>query len=216
MNKIRLILVFLSLVVCQTAGGQISTGDYNLAKLLTPPLDPDDAYRMKIWVPVEKIKVTRVAIIIYSDRNESVRKFFEGNLPQGYHNFFWDKKDDSGNFVPPGKYYCRIEMGNKKQPDQSLLEVNYKRGEKEVIVEPIIGTDTLGFTYEIMSDSARVSLLSLRADGSSTETVFGDSILFRGRHIYKFVPEKRLRFKEFSFRLTVDDYTHLVILRREK
>ena len=50
----------------------------------------------------------KVQLVIYNLRGQRVRTVVNGNLEKGYYRSFWDAKDDQGQRVGSGVYYCRL------------------------------------------------------------------------------------------------------------
>ena len=54
-----------------------------------------------------------VSEVVYNQQGIEVKRFFNGRLIQGNHQFIWNGKDDNGNNLPGGIYYCQIIAGTK-------------------------------------------------------------------------------------------------------
>ena len=50
---------------------------------------------------------------IFNAQGKSVKSFINGKLPQGNHQFIWNGKDDEGNNLAGGIYFCQIIAGNR-------------------------------------------------------------------------------------------------------
>jgi flagellar hook assembly protein FlgD len=66
--------------------------------------------------PMEKNAVIRVTfsqkvgaeIIIETQEGTLVKTFFSGDFNLGTYEYFWDRLDDNGEFVPQGEYYVTV------------------------------------------------------------------------------------------------------------
>ncbi|MCH8028212.1 MAG: hypothetical protein IID63_08840 [candidate division Zixibacteria bacterium] len=108
------ILLIVAVVLLSTfnpaAAGQ------TLKEIMTPPADSADSENLRIWVPVERRSKCRLIIDILDSENQVIRHLVDILAGPGYHNFYWDKKNDSGTFVDSGTYRYRIDdCGNKKR-----------------------------------------------------------------------------------------------------
>ena len=50
-----------------------------------------------------------VMLDIYNIKGQKVKTLINGKMAAGYHSVIWDGKDDAGNIVSSGVYFCRIE-----------------------------------------------------------------------------------------------------------
>jgi hypothetical protein len=107
-------------------------------------------------------------------------------LGKGYHNFYWDKKDDSGNYVEAGKYATLISACGEGRYE--TLEVVYRPWENtsHIAVEESESIDTAIVTLE--EDSARVSLVMATARGDTALVIVQDTLLTAGRFMYPILP----------------------------
>jgi hypothetical protein len=55
----------------------------------------------------------QVRIVIYDATGRRVRALTSGVLSQGIHETAWDARDDRGESVKAGTYFCRIECGGQ-------------------------------------------------------------------------------------------------------
>jgi len=53
-----------------------------------------------------------VHISIFSVSGRRVRSLFQGRKPAGPHGIVWDGKDENGNLMPSGVYWCHLEAGS--------------------------------------------------------------------------------------------------------
>ncbi len=53
-----------------------------------------------------------VSLIIYNTFNKPVRVLLDGYYNVGYHSIQWDSKDDNGNDIADGIYFCEFKYKN--------------------------------------------------------------------------------------------------------
>lgn len=138
--KILLIAGFISLFSIQP----VSAGQ-TLKEIMTPPADSVDRENLRIWVPVERGSRCRMTVDILDDSNQVVRHLVNYLAGRGYHNYYWDKKDDSGAFADSGSYTYLVDNCGKKKRGQ--IQVSFSG----VIIEV---ASALGFfAAEFQGDS---------------------------------------------------------------
>jgi flagellar hook assembly protein FlgD len=126
--------------------------EQTLKQKMTPPRDSVERENVRIWVSVERPNPCRLTVNILDSNHNVIRHMIDFPAPGGYHNFYWNKKDDSDRFVAPGVYNVEIDdCGNKKT---ARVKAEYKKWERESRVE--FEKDTSGFVLELMEDSADV------------------------------------------------------------
>jgi hypothetical protein len=54
--------------------------------------------------------VSHVSVKVYSVTGQLVRSVHEGNQPLGRYSFVWDGRNDRGNGVGSGVYFCRVQV----------------------------------------------------------------------------------------------------------
>ncbi|MFZ5979102.1 MAG: hypothetical protein ACOYVF_00585, partial [Candidatus Zixiibacteriota bacterium] len=117
---------------------------------------------------------------------------------------YWDKKDDSGRFVPAGRYlYIVDDCGKIKYGN---LTVNYKPWENTSIIVPDTLGDSISFRLELLEDSARVTLEVFEGYKTFLANPMTDSLMNRGKYVYIWKPDKNVRPGLYSFKWTVGDY----------
>ncbi len=150
------------------------------------PTDSAEAARTRIWVPIENVTTCRTKIIIVDDSGQAVRHYLNELLPRGYHNFYWDKRDDSGVYVRSGDYLYHAVMCGRRQ--YGKLSAVYLPGELESNVELIDCIGAAHFEWELMVDSTIVSAFIENVRGRLIDTLFQDSLCYRGRHLLEWTP----------------------------
>jgi len=54
-----------------------------------------------------------VEVAIFNIRGQLVKNVFSGNMDKGHHDIQWDGRDLTGNIVPTGTYFYRLEAGGQ-------------------------------------------------------------------------------------------------------
>lgn len=176
-----------------------------------PPFNPDDAYMVQVWVPIEIGQSARVDIQILNQDTIEVRNFFEGTLPKGYHKFYWDKKDNSGRFVKPGIYFYQLTV-NGKSLDLNPLNISFLNGERDLIG----GLDSLNnLILEVERDSTIVSVWLYNKFGRQLQPMAVDTVLMAGEHLLKWQDDWPYKYGEFVYRVVVEDYTNEIKFKRK-
>ena len=147
-NSCMKILLIISVVLLTTfnpaAAGQ------TLKEIMTPPADSADRENLRIWLPIERRSKCRLTVDIMDDSNHVVRHLVNYLAGRGYHNFYWDKKNDSGTFVDSGTYRYRIDdCGNKKRGQVKVVYTGIV-----IEVESALGV----FAEEFEGDSMSLSI----------------------------------------------------------
>jgi hypothetical protein len=62
-----------------------------------------------------------VHISIYSVSGRRVRSLFQGRVPAGPHRIVWDGRDESGNPMPSGVYWCHLDAGSLRASRRMAL-----------------------------------------------------------------------------------------------
>ncbi|HEX2896422.1 MAG TPA: FlgD immunoglobulin-like domain containing protein, partial [candidate division Zixibacteria bacterium] len=132
----------------------LAASEQTLREKMTPPLDSLDREYLRIWIPAERPSACRLSIKILDSANQVVRHLVDYVAPGGYLNFYWDKKDDSGKLVEPGRY--RFEADDCGQIRDGQLKVRYRKWERESRVK--FYDDSTGFFLELQEDSADVKV----------------------------------------------------------
>ena len=205
-----MILMVGTLPVLALSAGPADIGD--LDRLRMPPDDSAAAEAVRIWLPVERRNVCRVTIDIYDTRNRLVRRLLDGLLQPGYHNFYWDKQDDSGRYVAPGTYVYRVnDCGRHRggtltagyRPDERLCLVHDEHPDRPGVV-----------TFEILEDSLRVSIAVHSRRGRVMDTLATDSLLMRGLHEVTWQPSRRVVPGTYQLAIKAGEFVHKTTFRK--
>lgn len=205
----RYLLLFI-LVVPGVVRAQ-STGqpyDQNYTELSQIPSDSINAEQMKIWIPVKTYQ-TMVTVEITTNGRNIVRHLLRKTLPNGYYNIFWNKKDDSGRYVPEGTYLADIHAGPYRK--QLPLKVRYRPGENACYYTVIQNERKV--ELEIVADSVLATLQFYDSRDRLAEIVFKDSLLTRGKHVLNWVPSDTVYPGKFTGSLLIGEYEHTFPMR---
>ncbi len=125
-----------------------------LKEKMTPPADSAARENLRIWISIERPSSCRLTVDIVDSGGMVVRHFIDYVARPGYYNLFWDKRDDSDNYVNPGVYQVRIDDCGKKS--ESKVKAEFQKWERESMVE--LEKDSSGFLLTLLSDSANVRI----------------------------------------------------------
>jgi hypothetical protein len=209
MNKNLWIALAATIIMIMTAGSTMARGD--LASLTTPPADTADAERVRIWVGAERANSCRLTIDIYNTAGGPVRSLIDEVLAGGYYNFYWDKRDDSGKFVPPGDYVYRLNDCGKRKGGN--LEVVYRSGERAVSFTDSAAADTGVVCFLIHNDSLPISIGVYRGT-RRIDTPVQDSSFSAGPHTFIWQPSGSVRPGRYRIEIAIGDFIHALDFRR--
>lgn len=171
------------------------------------PRDSTNAEKMKIWIPV-KNSFCDVKVNILDDQNTPVRHLLERKISNGYYNIFWDKKDDSGKFVPLGGYKVAVIACSyrKIQP----IDVSYRDGENSVYYTVDDYNDKPSLTVQLLNDSVDTRLDIYNNRDIFIENLFNDSVWSGGEHRVNWSADKLMTSGNYFFKLTLSGYEHWI------
>ena len=184
------------------------SGQTSFEDVTTPPADSAEAERVRIWLPLERQGRCRVTIDILGDSNRVIRHLVDRLMPGGYHNFYWDKKDDSGRYVKPGRYLYFVNNCGKKSYGEVFAE--FKKWELASRVYPPQESWSSAIEFELLKDSAGVSIRVFNRRGKLVDEPIVDSLMYRGRYEFKWKPGERVPRGFYTLKLTIGDFTHRV------
>ncbi|MEA3296391.1 MAG: hypothetical protein U9R56_00830 [candidate division Zixibacteria bacterium] len=209
-----LLLVFLS---GNSVSGPVSgektgstMGEYK--KLKIPPEDSAEAERVRIWVPLERQSIRRVRINILNDSNRVIRHLIDKPLPYGYFNYYWDKMDDSGQFVQPGEYkYIIDDLGERRY---GHVTAEFKIWENSFTLYPMGEKGDAKVGFELLRDSSQVSIAIINRHKIVIDKPINDSLMNRGKYEYEWEPPRPGYYGKYELRLTVGDFVLTTDIRR--
>ena len=191
------------LVLAQPLSAQ-ERATQSLQDLLSPPADTVDAENVRIWLPKERKNTCRVTIDILNDSGEVVRHLLSELLHWGYYNFYWDKKDDSGRFVPEGEY--RYTIDNCGTERKGHVKVTYRKGEDLFNVYQEVPDSRGLIPFDILKDSTSVSMMVVSPSGRIVDTIAVDSLMNTGHYEVQWVPAGPSGPGMLKFKMTVGDF----------
>jgi flagellar hook assembly protein FlgD len=178
MKKVSLILVVISAVMIP---GSASAAQ-SMKQLMTRPLDTLEAERVRIWIPVERRNACQLTVNISDSSGDVIRHLVDQLVGYGYYNFYWDKKNDNGEFVEPGEYAYASENCGKKR--SGVVRAEFKKWERLCRILPMDSSDSASIRFELLADSANVSIKVYNARELLVDSAFTDSLMNRGLHMF--------------------------------
>jgi len=204
MKTTFLSLAFLLVMLCGSGNGQ--THAQSFKQLTTPPADSADAERVRIWFEVDQRGSSRVRVNISEGNRRIIRHLAEVRLSKGYYNIYWDKKDDDGQFVRPGRYFYDLTIGPKQI--RKTLTAEYIPGERECRLFVGEKKTRPSIRFDLLADSLPVSLEIQSRRGKQVLVPFTDSLMHTGRYEYVWEPAEGISYSQYIFRLQVKDFIH--------
>jgi hypothetical protein len=151
--------------------------------LQEPPEDTAEVQNRRIWLAQEQSDTCLMEVSIQDSAGTVVRHFLNRKLGPHYYNVYWDRKDDSGRWVPAGAYkYATNDCGGNRS---GKLWVNYRPYETSSFLHIERLADSGLIEFDIPKDSLRVSLGFYDRAGTLLLGPIKDSIMTAGRHQYR-------------------------------
>ena len=176
-------------------------------QLISRPSDTLEAERLRVWIPQERQNTCRVSVLIYDTEGLLVRQLVNMLVSPGYHNIYWDKKDDSGRLVEAGTYHYKTNpCGGNRRGD---LIVHYLRGEltSSLSIDRFMAERMIDFSIE--EDSAEVTLEILDRKDNIVHILIDHQPTAPGTYEQVFEPTRAQKRAVYKVRLTVDEYVHV-------
>ena len=169
------------------------------------PVDTSDIDNVRIWFSPSNQGSCRFKIWIADSSMAMTRHVIDKMLSHGYYNLYWDKRDDSGRLVPPGKYryFVRSECGHDTQ---GKLIVTYKKWERALHFSVDSSSDTAAVFLQVDSARTKVSLRVTTLDSTQVGTLCRDSVFRIGTHRLVWMPKEQLARGEYIVWLNAGDY----------
>ncbi len=203
---IAIILLFASAIAGQP--GKRS----DLRQLLAIPEDSADAANTRIWLGIERPNSCRVEIEITDGNSRVVRHLFNDLLPAGYYNFYWDKLDDSGQYVAAGKYYYNVNDCGKRK--SGTLTAEYRPGENRCLIHKEDRDNRGVMRFDISGDSATASLMAVYDLSGPVDTIATDTVLVGGRHEFHWRPTSTRKYTAYHFIIEIDGFVHEEVIHQ--
>ena len=176
----------------------------NLKDITEPPADSADAENLRIWYSIERPSRCRMDISITDMKRTPVRTLLDQPMGKGYYNFYWDKKDDSGRYVEPGRYFYKIDDCGKIKYGNLIVE--YKKWENTSFIFQDTLSDSVRFNFGFLEDSARVTLEVFKGYKTPLGSPIVDSLMNRGEYSFTWRPDENVKPGWYTFKWHVDDY----------
>ncbi len=94
---------------------QAAPGTFALGQNYPNPFNP------VTHIPFQVGRTARVSIAVYNQSGQLVRMLHDGIAGPGWRQAVWDARDETGQPVPSGTYYCRMESESFQQIKKLLL-----------------------------------------------------------------------------------------------
>ncbi len=201
-------IVWLTVLAAPATAGSRGPSRDNLT---TPPLDSAEAERVRIWLPIERHSNCRVTIDILGDSAQVIRRLVDRLFSYGYYNFYWDKKDDSGEFVTPGSYgYVVNDCGRKYYREVTAQFSRWELSSR--VYSPAEPWSTV-IDFELSRDSALVSINVCNRRGRVIDTPIVDSLMNSGRHRFDWIPPTGITRGVYTVNLIIGDFSYTIDIR---
>jgi hypothetical protein len=200
-----MIMILMSIVPTKSASAAPASDG-----LRQPPGDTLEAARVRIWIPVENGNRCRAVVQIHDSTDRVVRNLLDGLLTRGYHNFYWDKLDDSDQFVPPGHYQYQAAVCGKVH--EGMLQAVYLPGELESEVHLVDSLSAARFEWQLKTDSAIINAFVENSRGVFIDSVFSNYRAYKGQYDLEWSPPPGYAGR-FILYFQVDQYTHRIAFR---
>jgi hypothetical protein len=168
------------------------------------PLDSLDAQCTRVWMGLHLPSTCKTQVRIYDTASHPCRTLINRMMSSGYYNLYWDKRDDSGRFVPPGRYLY-VVTPSCGETYKGTLTVHYKQWERNVSLHSEPGKTPI-VTLTVDSAATRLSLFVYTWNDNVLDTICVDSVFSRGSHRVEWNPLKAVSKGLFWVHLHVGDF----------
>jgi len=187
-----------------------ATSERSFEGLTTPPADSAEAERVRIWLPIERQSRCRVTIDILNDSNRVIRHLVDRLMSPGYYNYYWDKMDDSGRFVEPGKYvYVVNDCGRKSYGE---VTARFKKWEAASRLLPPQDRWSKKIGFELLEDSATVTIRIFDHRGKLVDEPVVDSLMNKGEYEFEWGPALDVPRGLYTLQLIIGDFMYSVFI----
>ncbi|MDH4158492.1 MAG: hypothetical protein OEW00_14580, partial [candidate division Zixibacteria bacterium] len=166
---------------------------------------------VRIWFPLERQSQCITTVEVLDSAGRVVRTLFNDMLPFGYYNFYWDKRDDSGRYVPEGDYVSRVTdaCGGVRETG---IRASYRAWERACLYYPPAGDSLPVIGFELTRDSVPVTLDMLRGP-TNRVVIIEDSLMNRGRYVFDMRADSTIGSGQYLVRLRTGEYVRAVSIR---
>jgi len=78
-------------------------------------------FNPEVTIPFELRQDERATLTIYDIRGSLIKTVFDGELPRGMHRKAWNGKNEKGEQVSSGVYFCRLRVGEFSATQKILM-----------------------------------------------------------------------------------------------
>jgi hypothetical protein len=113
----------LGLYVQKVNNETVSNADLTIPGLQSPKLRQNypNPFNPSTTIALDMPQKGEIELAIYNTKGQLVKNLFQGELPQGKHNFNWNGQDENGNAVSSGLYFYSATQGEKRQSRKMIL-----------------------------------------------------------------------------------------------
>ncbi len=200
------IAVAFAFILLSTGFSPAMASERSFEGLTTPPADSAEAERVRIWLPIERQSRCRVTIDILNDSNRVIRHLVDRLMSPSYYNYYWDKMDDSGSFVEPGKYvYIANDCGKKSYGE---VTARFKKWEAASRLFPPQDRWSRKIGFELLEDSATVTIRIFDHRGKLVDEPVVDSLMNKGKYEFEWGPAPDIPRGFYTFQLIIGDFMY--------
>ncbi len=88
-----------------------------------PLLSSAPAWGNRVQVTIRP-KIAAMAVVqVMDQKNKLVKVLFSGRVQPGEYTYDWNKKNENGKTVAPGKYYCLVKYPDIHMETRAALDV---------------------------------------------------------------------------------------------
>ena len=172
------------------------------------PPDSMNAETMRIWIPVT-MRQAMVTVTLFDGNEKLVRNLLKASMIKGYYNIYWDKKDDSGNFVEPGDYFYALNIAG--QIERKPISVAYQPGENCVNIRTA-NADSMRVDFSIDCAETPVSFELYDIRDRLKDIPIKDSVFTKGRHSWQWQPSDSVYYGKFTLQIKSGEFVNYLPL----
>lgn len=209
---IQSFLLLLLMIASQTALAERPRYTKDWREWVEMPADSIQEEERRIWIANETGQFQRIRIDILDLSNQVIRHFIEADFNPGYVNVYWDKKNDSGLWVEPGRYRYRLTVIGKEK--SGSLRASFDPNELLVELYPETKGSPGLIRFDITRDSVLVSAGIYLWGGRSISLLMTDSLHLKGSYQFRWTNSEEMHQAAYSFHLTAAGITHQTKISR--
>lgn len=192
-------------ILAGLSAGELPKSAAEWDRLRRPPLDSIQARDTRIWFGLQTPGACRIRVNVTDTAERVVATLVDRLMPRGYHNLYWDKKDDSGRWVPKGLYYYQI-VSSCLPETKGKLWASYRPFER--VVRLLVDTTDLEAAVTIRVDTAmaRIALDVYNLYGAHVDSLCPDTVLASGTHRFVWKPRIGASLGQYWVRMAVENF----------